>query len=100
VVNTLGSGVLESPGFAPLLPKLARAVLGETLKMASVPTFWLGDEVERSHVLSHLEQMVVRPTGRGKSVFPSMMSSADRDTWRLRLEAGPTQWGAPQRAQF
>jgi uncharacterized alpha-E superfamily protein len=100
VVNTLGSGVLESPGLAPFLPKLARAVLGETLKMASVPTFWCGDDTERSHVLSHLEQMVVRPTGRGKSVFPSMMSAAEKDTWRLRLEAEPTKWVGQQVAPF
>ncbi len=100
VVNTLGSGVLESPGLAPFLPRLARAVLGETLKMASVPTFWCGDDTERSHVLSHLDQMVVRPTGRGKSVFPSMMSAADKDHWRLRLEAEPTRWVGQQVAPF
>ncbi len=67
VVNTLGSGVLESPGLAPFLPRLARAVLGETLKMPSVPTFWCGDDTQRSHVLTHLEQMV-HPADRPRQV--------------------------------
>src|SRR5664279_6133358 len=100
VVNTLGSGVLESPGFAPFLPRLARAVLGETLKLPSVPTFWCGDDTARSHVLARLDQMVLRPTGRGKSVFPSMMSRAAQDTWRTRLRAEPTAWVGQQVAPF
>ena len=100
VVNTLGSGVLESPGLAPFLPRLARAVLGETLKMPSVPTFWCGDDTERSHVLTHLEQMVIRPTGRGKSVFPAAMTRAEQENWRLRLEAEPTRWVGQQLAPF
>ena len=100
VVNTLGSGVLESPGLAPFLPRLARAVLGETLKMPSVPTFWCGEDTQRSHVLAHLEQMVVRPTGRGKSVFPATMSRAELENWRLRLDAEPTRWVGQQVAPF
>ena len=100
VVNTLGSGVLESPGFAPLLPKLARAVLGETLKLPSVPTSWCGDDAERSHVLAHLDHMVLRPTGRGKSVFPAGMSHAERENWRVRLAAEPTRWVGQQLAPF
>ena len=100
VVNTLGSGVLESPGLAPFLPRLARAVLGETLKMPSVPTFWCGDDTQRSHVLAHLEQMVIRPTGRGKSVFPASMSRAEQENWRLRLDAEPTRWVGQQLAPF
>ena len=43
VVNSLGSGVLENPGLLPYLPALSRELLGEELKMQSVPTFWCGD---------------------------------------------------------
>ena len=100
VVNTLGSGVLENPALAPYLPRLARAVLGETLKMTEVPTFWCGDDSQRSHVLAHLDQMVLRPTGRGKSIFPAMLTSADRETFRLRLEAESTRWVGQQVAPF
>ena len=56
VVNPLGSGILESPGLLPFLPRLARAILGETLKLASVPTHWCGNDAERSHVLAHFER--------------------------------------------
>jgi uncharacterized circularly permuted ATP-grasp superfamily protein/uncharacterized alpha-E superfamily protein len=100
VVNTLGSGVLENPALAPYLPRLARAVLGETLKMPTVPTFWCGDDAQRSHVLAHLDQMVIRPTGRGESVFPALLSRADQDTLRVRLAAEPTRWVWQQVAPF
>ncbi|MGS0687844.1 circularly permuted type 2 ATP-grasp protein [Nakamurella sp. GG22] len=100
VVNTLGSGVLENPGLAPFLPKLARAVLGESLKLASLPTYWCGTDADRSHVLSHLDQMVLRPVGRGKSVFPALLTRAERDRWRDRLTAEPTRWVGQQAAPF
>ena len=100
VVNTLGSGVLENPGLAPFLPKLARAVLGETLKLPSVPTFWCGTPADRSHVLAHFDEMMLRPAGPGRSVFPALMSRAERDTWRARVEAEPTSWVGQQAAPF
>src|SRR6478672_10541072 len=92
VVNTLGSGVLENPGLLPYLPKLARAVLGENLKIESVPTFWCGDPVGRGHVLANLDRMVLRSTSRARSEFPATMSRGELDSWRARIEAEPALW--------
>ncbi len=100
VVNTLGSGVLENPGLAPFLPKLARAVLGETLKLPSLPTFWCGTPADLSHVLAHFEEMMLRPAGPGRSVFPALMSRAERADWRARLQADPTGWVGQLAAPF
>lgn len=100
VVNTLGSGVLESPGLSHFLPGIAKAVLGESVKLPSVPTFWCGNESERSHVTANLDHMVLRPTGHGKSAFPAMMSRAEQDEWRLRLAAEPTRWVGQELAPF
>src|SRR6476620_9488720 len=100
VVNPLGSGILESPGMLPFLPKLARAVLGENLKIESVPTFWCGAEGQRLYVLDHLEKMVLRSTVRGRSEFPAMMSRAELSTWRARIEAEPGLWVGQEVAPF
>jgi uncharacterized circularly permuted ATP-grasp superfamily protein/uncharacterized alpha-E superfamily protein len=100
VVNTLGSGVLENPGFIPFLPKLGRAVLGESLKVRSVPTFWCGDDAGRGHVLANLDRMVLRSTTRAGSVFPAMMSRDELGTWRARIEAEPTRWVGQELAPF
>lgn len=100
VVNTLGSGILENPGLLPYLPALARELLGEDLKLASVPTFWCGDPAGRSHVLAHFDQMVLRPTGSGESVVPALLPAADSAAWRQRISAEPTRWVGQQRAAF
>ena len=100
VVNTLGSGVLENPGLLPYLPKLARAVLGETLKIESVPTFWCGAESQRAYVLDHLDKMVLRSTVRARSEFPAMMSRAELDSWRARIVAEPGLWVGQEVAPF
>src|SRR4029077_20255182 len=54
----------------------------------------------RSHVLAQLEQMVIRPTGRGKSFFPASMTKAEVENWRLRRKAEPTRWVGQQVAPF
>src|SRR3954447_20166315 len=40
VANALGSGLVESPALPAYLPVLCRALLGEELKLASVPSWW------------------------------------------------------------
>ena len=60
VVNGLGAGVLENPGLLPYLPAVCEALLGEPLRLASVPTWWCGDPDSLDHVLDHLDTLVVR----------------------------------------
>ena len=100
VVNPLGSGILESPGMLPFLPQLARAILGETLKLESVPTHWCGNDSERSHVLAHFEQMVLRPTDRGRSVFPALLTREQQESWRERVSAEPFRWVGQEHTPF
>ena len=100
VVNTLGSGILENPGLLPYLPALCRELLGEDVKLASVPTFWCGTPTGRSHVLAHFDGMVLRPTGAGDAVVPALLSIAEKTAWRERISAEPTRWVGQQRATF
>jgi A circularly permuted ATPgrasp len=54
VVNTLGSGVLESPGLLRFLPEVADLLTGETPVLQTAPMYWGGIETEGSHLLSQL----------------------------------------------
>ena len=65
VANALGSGVLQTPGFLPFLPALCRRLLGEELKLPSVPTWWCGQEAELNYVVENLPRMVI------KSAYPT-----------------------------
>ena len=51
VVNGLGAGVLENPGLLPYLPAACEALLGEPLRLPSVPTWWCGEPDGLDHVL-------------------------------------------------
>ena len=59
VVNGFGAGVLENPGLLPYLPAACEALLGETLRLPSIPTWWCGDSDGLTAVLDR-EDLVVR----------------------------------------
>jgi uncharacterized circularly permuted ATP-grasp superfamily protein/uncharacterized alpha-E superfamily protein len=95
VVNTLGSGVLENPGLFPFFPRLAERLLGESLQLPLVPTWWCGEPAGRSHVVAHLDELVIKPIDRtdGSSViFGWQLSSAELDDLRRRIDAHPYAW--------
>lgn len=54
LVNGLGAGVLENPALMPYLAEACEALLGEQLRLPSVPTWWCGDEASRELVLARL----------------------------------------------
>jgi len=91
VVNTLGSGVLENPALLPFLPRLAERLLGQPLRLPSVDTWWCGDPEQLSHVLAHLDELVVRPIsrGHGRSVLGSALTTAQRERLVARISATP-----------
>jgi uncharacterized circularly permuted ATP-grasp superfamily protein/uncharacterized alpha-E superfamily protein len=60
LANALGSSLVENPGLAVFLPLLCRQLLGEDLKLPSLPTWWCGDPADRSYVLANLDELVVR----------------------------------------
>src|SRR5206468_1377989 len=64
VINSFGASVLENTGLLPFLPKLAQHLLGQPLEIPSATTWWCGAANERSHVLTHLDDLVVKPIAR------------------------------------
>lgn len=89
IVNGFGAGVLENPGLLPYLPAACEALLGEPLRLASVPTWWCGDPDGLDHVLGHLDELTVRTLdGPVLAVAPSQL--------RDRLLAAPHRFVAQQ----
>jgi uncharacterized circularly permuted ATP-grasp superfamily protein/uncharacterized alpha-E superfamily protein len=100
VVNTLGSGVLESPGLLRFLPELADLLLGETPLLHSAPVFWGGIDAERSHIVAHLSSLLIKPTMGGDAIVGSALSARQRATLVARIEAAPWQWVGQELPQF
>jgi uncharacterized circularly permuted ATP-grasp superfamily protein len=95
VVNGLGSGVAENPGLLPFLPAAARALLDEPLALPGAPTWWCGDPTGRSHVLTHLADLLVKPIARGEGraeVDGAALTTAERAELAARIEAEPHAW--------
>ncbi|MGV0742528.1 circularly permuted type 2 ATP-grasp protein [Mycolicibacterium sp. XJ870] len=100
VVNTLGSGVLESPGLQRFLPQLAELLLDETPRLETVPLYWGGIDIERSHLLTKLESLLIRPVDGGAPIVGPELSAAQREALAARIEADPWQWVGQELPQF
>jgi uncharacterized circularly permuted ATP-grasp superfamily protein/uncharacterized alpha-E superfamily protein len=100
VVNTLGTGVLESPGLLRFLPELAELLLDETPLLHSAPLFWGGIDAERSHIVAHLSSLLIKPTIGGDAIVGPALSARQRATLVARIEAAPWQWVGQELPQF
>lgn len=100
VVNTLGSGILESPGLLRFLPDLAEKLLGERPLLPTAPAFWGGIDVERSHLLANLGSLIIRSTVGGPDIVGPSLSSAQREALAARIGAAPWQWVGQELPRF
>ena len=91
VLNNLGSGVLENPALLPYLPELTERLLGQSLRLPSVETWWCGDRASMSHVLTNLDSIVIRPIsrGHGRSVRGAALSGRQRELLAEKIRAAP-----------
>jgi uncharacterized circularly permuted ATP-grasp superfamily protein/uncharacterized alpha-E superfamily protein len=82
VVNAAGSAVVQNRGLGPYLPRLAKHVLGEDLKLHDAPRRWLGDAASRQHVEVHFADIVIRKAQEGTG-RPGQ-ASRGKDTHAMR----------------
>ncbi|HUR32505.1 MAG TPA: circularly permuted type 2 ATP-grasp protein [Vicinamibacterales bacterium] len=103
IANSLGSGLVETPSLMAFLPSLCRHLLGETLQLPSVATWWCGQERPRRRVLDDLERLVIKPTfprfGQ-HAEFPARMSADERRALAERIEANPAQYVAQEQVDL
>ncbi|TFV58865.1 hypothetical protein E4P42_10210 [Mycobacterium sp. PS03-16] len=100
VVNTLGSGVLESPALLRFLPELAAALLDETPLLDSVPAYWGGLDLERAHLLGRLGSLVISSVTGSETIVGPALSARQREVLAARIEADPWRWVGRELPQF
>jgi len=59
IVNPIGSGFVETPALAELLPALCREMTGEDLLLENHPVWWCGSTEGRAYVLQNLPYLSV-----------------------------------------
>ena len=92
------SGVLENPALLPFLPELCERLLGQSVRLPSVETWWCGEEAALSHALNNLDSLVIRPIGRGhgRSVRGSALSTRQRELVADKIKAAPHRFVAQE----
>ncbi|WP_322012990.1 circularly permuted type 2 ATP-grasp protein [Paraburkholderia sp. J12] len=89
VSNVPGSGFVESPALHGFMPELARALLGETLALLSVPTWWCGEAAACEAAFGQLDEAFLVPTWPSVRTGPAPGLAAGRQplpAWRERIE--------------
>ena len=97
VANALGSGFLESPALMAFLPEICRNLLGEELRLPSVPTWWCGRPSDWQHVEAAFDDLVIVPAIRRsnqKPILTATLTSRERDELREAIRAQPAKYVA------
>lgn len=92
VANAPGTAFLESPALLGFLPALSEHLLGESLLLPALPTWWCGERSAMEEALPRLKECVIKPTYPGSDTHSSFMSTQGRalsarelDEWAGRI---------------
>ena len=96
VANSPGSAFLESPALMGFFPALSETLLGETLQLPALDSWWCGERAALASVLPQLDHMVIKPTYPGSASHGSFdaalgrsLSESQRDEWVGRITRQP-----------
>jgi uncharacterized circularly permuted ATP-grasp superfamily protein len=92
LANAPGTGVADDKVIYTYVPAMVKYYLGEDAILPNVPTYRCSDDVQRRHVLAHLDELVVKAAdqsgGYGMLVGPHA-TAAEREEFGRRIEAAP-----------
>jgi len=92
IANMPGTGVLESPAWLAFLPAAAEQLLGESLALPALATWWCGERPALDFVRKNLDRLVIQPTYPNQRFEPVLGASATgraRTALIQRLEGRP-----------
>ncbi|MDE2371575.1 MAG: circularly permuted type 2 ATP-grasp protein [Burkholderiales bacterium] len=95
MANALGSAFLETPAIQGFMPAIAERLLGEPLRMPSLPTWWCGEAAAFDDARAHPEEHIVRRT------YPEAGSdSALRRPGDAAIADDPDAWTIQSRVRY
>ncbi|UZQ54393.1 circularly permuted type 2 ATP-grasp protein [Trichothermofontia sichuanensis B231] len=92
IANALGTGVADDKVVYTYVPKMIRYYLGEDAILQNVPTYVCWEEQQRTYVLEHLDQLVVKAaneSGGYGMLMGAHSSPAEREEFAQRIVANP-----------
>ena len=92
LANAPGTGIADDKAVYTYVPSIVKYYLDEDPILPNVPTYICDNPSERQHVLTHLEELVVKPTsesgGYGMLIGPRS-TAKEREEFARRIEASP-----------
>jgi uncharacterized circularly permuted ATP-grasp superfamily protein len=103
LANAPGNGVADDKAIYPFVPEMIRYYLGEEPLLEQVQTYVCLRDDDRSYVLEHLGEMVVKAVDEagGYGMLMGPQSTAEqRDEFRKRIIAEPRRYIAQHRVEL
>jgi uncharacterized circularly permuted ATP-grasp superfamily protein len=92
LVNAIGTGVADDKAVYPFVPEMIRFYLKQEPILANVPTYICARDQERSYVLEHLDELVVKSTNESGGygmLMGHQASSQEREAFAEKIKADP-----------
>ena len=99
IANSLGSGILESGALLGFLPALSERLLGQSLKLPSIATWWCGEPAALEDAIEKMDRLVFKPVDRSLDldvVFGKDLDAKGRAALRARLQERPERYIAQE----
>lgn len=80
VVNTIGSGLVETGALAGYMPELSEALLGETLALPNLATWWCGEPAAAQYVHDNFDVLNIGPAFDGDTEIVQAVLQASPET--------------------
>ena len=99
IANALGSSLLESGALLGFLPSLCNHLLGESLAMPSVATWWCGEPAALEEAIRRLEHVVIKATFphlRFEPLFGEDLGAEQRENLVRVLRTRPHEYVAQE----
>lgn len=103
IANALGANLLQSGALLGFLPNLCQSLLGESLRMPSVATWWCGEPAALEYVIDHLDDLVIKPAYpqvQYSPIFGEDLHAAQKEALIAKLRAQPGHYIAQEQVDI
>ena len=104
IANPLGSSILENPGLMPFLQNISRHLLGTSLIIPTIASWWCGQPKELKYVIEHIDSLVIKRIHRDSSISTSVdvatITTAQKAALILQIKAHPYLYVGQEKVNF
>jgi uncharacterized circularly permuted ATP-grasp superfamily protein len=97
LANAPGTGIADDKAVYAYVPQMIKYYLGEEISLPNVPTYLCADEEQRRYVLSHIDQLVIKPANEsgGYGILVGPRATPEQHAkYRELIEANPRNYVA------